>query len=160
MVINKSKAKLRKVLSFYEVPSMSHLLWSKSLFLLLKILELVHNTVSVPVWIFSLQELYQMTQCLIFFYVSCIKRNSSSKVWSPYKCGSIWLIFIIWDLTTFGNPFHKTSRNKIFPYFAESERMTFLHAIKACNNRLFRLNNQLFYWLFWKLILLVLWIKT
>ena len=57
------------------------------------------------------------------------------------------IFFLTWNLTFFKNPFHVASRNKKLSYFVESNWMALLHAIKACNNRLFRDNNWLFLWL-------------
>ena len=54
------------------------------------------------------------------------KKNSSSKIWSPHKFGSIWLFFVVRNFTSLRNPLHKASWNWIFPNFAEPNRMTFL----------------------------------
>ena len=106
----------------------------------------------------------QVPQLHGFHHISLQKTNSSTKIWSPYKNGSFCITFITGNFRVFGNLSHNTFRNRIFPNFTESNRVTSLHAIKACNNRLFRFFNRLFFWKFWKivwkLILLALWIKA
>ena len=80
-------------------------------------------------------------------------------MWSHYKCGSFWFSFITGIFRTFGNPSHNTFKNRIFPNFTKSNRVASFHAIKSCNNRLFRSFNRLFFWQFWNPIFLVLRIK-
>ena len=139
--------------------------WSRSLsFWPLRAFGQIQNIDSASMLTYFFQELDQMTQSLTLLYISCTNMSSSNNIWPLHKCGSNWFLFLIWNLTYFRNPFHEASWNRKLSYFAESNRMTFFHAVKACKNRLFRLNNRLFYWLswifFWKLILFGLWINT
>jgi len=153
---------IRKVLSFYEVPSMSHLFVIKKLLLTFeKTWTGTHHWFSSSFNLF-LPRTWSYDSEPHVLLDSLHKNEFKQQGLVPLQMWVIWFIFINWNLTTFGNPFHKG--NRIFPYFAKSNKMTSFHAIKACNNRLFRLNNRLFYWQFWKflwkIILLVLWIKT
>ena len=90
----------------------------------------------------------QVSHLHVFHQAHLQKRNSSNKIWSPYECGSFDINFIMRNLRILGNPSHNTFRNKIFPNIAESIRVASLHAIKACNNWLFRFFNRLFFWQF------------
>ena len=109
------------------------------------------STIQVPQLLALLQDFLQ-------------KRFSSTKIWSPYECGSIWFTLINRTFTILGNPLHKAPRNNIFSDFTESDIMASFHAVEACNNRLFRQSNRLFFWQFrkwlWKSILLVVPIRS
>ena len=106
----------------------------------------------------------QIPLLLALHQISLQSEISSTKIWSPFKCGSFWFTFITRNSIIFRNPSHNAFRNRIFPNFTKSDKMASFHAVEACNNRLFRQNNRLFFWQLrkwlWKLVLLVLWIKT
>ena len=90
-----------------------------------------------------------------------------SKIWPPYKFGSLGInknILIIRNFRVRRNPLQNISVNKKLSNSAESNRVALLHIVKAWNNQLFRLFNQLFfkkYWKwFWNRSLIAVWIKT
>ena len=75
------------------------------------------------------------------------------KVWSLKKLGTICVRLVFRTIKTYRNPFKDPFRHKKFLKLAVPNSMTFLHAIEACNNRLNRPFNQLFFWCSWKKVL-------
>jgi len=106
-----------------------------------------------------------------WFYRSFMWRQKSTKeslsnhkIWSLKELGTFHVRFIFRTIKISWNPFKDTFRNKRLTKPVESNRMTSLHTVKACNNRLFRSFNRLIFlhwWKrFWNPILFAMWIKS
>ena len=107
---------------------------------------------------------------LICFHEILWRQNSAKEsllnhnIWFLKKLGTFHVRFIFRIIKISWNPFKDTFRNKRFTKPTESNKMTSLHTVKACNNRLFRSFNRLILWHCWKRfwipILFVQWIKS
>ena len=94
---------------------------------------------SSPWWTFQMKlEIYKT------------KTLSNIKIWSLKEFGAFSVRFILPIVNTSWNPLINVFRYKRVTKPAIPDRMTFLHAIEACNNRLKQYFNQLFFWKIWK----------
>ena len=75
---------------------------------------------------------------------------SNYKIWSLNEFGTFCVRFVFLTNNTSRNPLKDTLRYKKFTKPAVPDKVTFLHAGEACNNRLKRLFNRLFFWYIWK----------
>ena len=75
---------------------------------------------------------------------------SNYKIWSLEEIGTFSVKFIFWPNNASRNPLKDALGYKRFTKPVVLDRMVFLHAIKARNNRLKQFFNRLFFWYTWK----------